>query len=75
MANNNNIPGLISTTNPQILAAGLKLPAGFNDSRSTNELQSLFLNKNNSTTIYNKFSQKTGSNHLRKKSKCAISQL
>lgn len=57
MANENNIGGLISTTNSQILAAGLNIPDGFNNSRSTGELEILY--KPNATAIYNKFAFKT----------------
>lgn len=59
MANLNNIDGVISTTNTQILASGLKLPPNFNNSRSPNELQSLINYDGNTKTLYNKYGFKT----------------
>lgn len=58
MANNNNIDGLISTNNTQIIGNGYTLPTDFNNSRQPGELANLF--NANSNVIYNKFSTKTG---------------
>ena len=58
MANNNNIDGVISTTNTQLIGNGYTLPTNFNNSRQPGELASLF--NANSNVIYNKFSAKTG---------------
>lgn len=58
MANNNNIDGLITTNNTQIIGNGYTLPTDFNNSRQPGELASLF--NANSNVIYNKFSAKTG---------------
>lgn len=54
MANDNNIDGIISTTNSQILAAELKLPSDFNNSRTTGELAKLINYSTNTKTLYNK---------------------
>jgi hypothetical protein len=59
MANLNNIDGVISTTNSQILAAGLNIPPNFNNSRSPNELQTLINYNGNTSKIYNKYGFKT----------------
>jgi len=58
MANNNNIDGVITTTNTQIIGNGYTLPSDFNNSRQPGELANLF--NSNSNVIYNKFSAKTG---------------
>jgi hypothetical protein len=58
MANNNNIDGVITTTNTQIIGNGYTLPSDFNNSRQPGELANLF--NANSNVIYNKFSTKTG---------------
>lgn len=58
MANNNNIDGLIATTNTQLIGNGYKLPGDFNNNREPGELANLF--DSNSNIIYNKFSAKTG---------------
>jgi hypothetical protein len=58
MANNNNIDGVITTTNTQIIGNGYTLPSDFNNSRQPGELAKLF--NANSNVIYNKFSAKTG---------------
>jgi hypothetical protein len=58
MANNNNIDGVITTTNTQIIGNGYTLPSDFNNSRQPGELANLF--NANSNVIYNKFSAKTG---------------
>jgi len=55
MANLNNIDGVISTTNSQILGNGLALPNGFNNERQAGELQQLYVYKNNSSKLYNKY--------------------
>ena len=59
MANNNNINGTISTTNSQILAAGLNIPSNFNNSRKAGELEILFNQSGNASKIYNKYAFKT----------------
>jgi hypothetical protein len=53
MANLNNIDGTISTTNSQILAAGLNIPAKFNNSRTSGELAILYNAKGNAKQLYN----------------------
>lgn len=58
MANNNNIDGVITTNNTQIIGNGYNLPSDFNNSRQPGELANLF--NANSNIIYNKFSAKTG---------------
>lgn len=58
MANNNNIEGVITTTNSQLIGNGYTLPSDFNNSRQPGELANLF--NANSNVIYNKFSAKTG---------------
>jgi hypothetical protein len=58
MANQNNINGLITTENPQLIAGGYSVANQFNNSREPGELSNLFIN--NSDVIYNKFSPKTG---------------
>lgn len=58
MANSNNISGVISTQNPQLIGNGMVIPAGFNDSNKSGKLESLLLA--NSDVIYNKYDPKTG---------------
>jgi hypothetical protein len=58
MANSNNISGVISTQNPQLIGNGMVIPAGFNDINKSGKLESLFLA--NSDAIYNKYDPKTG---------------
>jgi hypothetical protein len=56
MANLNNIDGIISTTNSQILSNDLKLPIGFNNERQSGQLSQLYLYSNNANKLYNKYS-------------------
>lgn len=58
MANDNNIGGIITTDNSQIIANGLRIPPGFNDNRGEGELSNLL--NYNSDIIYSKYSNKTG---------------
>ena len=58
MANLNNIDGTISTTNSQILAAGLNIPAKFNNGRTSGELAVLYNASGNAKQLYNKYSYK-----------------
>ena len=54
MANDNNIDGTINTTDSQIVASGLSLPAGFTNLRKPGELELLMTSGNNSNIIYSK---------------------
>lgn len=64
MANQNNINGVITTTNTHLIASGYTIPSGMNDNREPGEISRLF--EANHSVIYEKFSNKTAHTGLLK---------